>query len=402
MSDPEQPTEQLSERGLERRLKRHLKKEPQHFLAVCSPGFEPYLAAEVARLPDVTDIDTVTGGVSFWGPLDTLYHANLWLRTAHRVLLRVDDFLAQSYPMLFDYARKVSWELYLGFQQTLNISVSAKKSRLRHRRKIAETVHGGVVERFEPLGLHPTIDANAPLDIFARLFQDRCTLSLNTSGVHLHKRGYRLATAKAPLRETLAAGLLLAANADTYDVIVDPMCGSGTLLIEAALLARKCPPGGQRDFAFEATPSFQQSKWERLRREAYERVRPQSPAKLVGFDLNIGAIDAATGNAKRASVSDDVTLQQGDALKLDYNQFKTPQQRGLMICNPPYGARIGGRDEAARLYAEFIRQLQNTARGWDVAVVTPEVGWTEGLEPTSPHEFRNGGIRVSLVRASLG
>ncbi|MDZ7704263.1 MAG: class I SAM-dependent RNA methyltransferase [Trueperaceae bacterium] len=401
MSDPEQLTEQLSERGLERRLKRHLKKEPQHFLAVCSPGFEPYLAAEAARLPNVDSVETVTGGVSFRGPLDTVYHANLWLRTAHRVLLRIDDFLAQSYPMLFDHARKVPWELYLGFEQTVNISVSAKVSRLRHRRKIADTVHGGMLARLEPLGLHPNLDPSAPLDIFARLFQDRCTLSLNTSGVHLHKRGYRLATAKAPLRETLAAGLLRAADAEVYDVILDPMCGSGTFLIEAALLARQCPPGGQRDFAFEAMPSFQQSKWERLQREAYEQARPQSPVTLIGFDLNAGAIDAATGNATRAEVSGDLTLQQGDALQLDYNRFKMSHQRGLIICNPPYGARIGGRDEAAQLYSEFVRQLQKTARGWDVAVVTPDVGWMEGLEPTLTLPFRNGGIQVSLVQSEI-
>ncbi|HEV2123167.1 MAG TPA: THUMP domain-containing protein, partial [Chloroflexota bacterium] len=181
----------LSERALERRLKRHLMKEAHSFFTPCAPGFEDVLKREVEALPQVTLHDGERGGVSFSGPLDTVYHANLQLRTAHRVLLRIDDFLAQSYPALFDRVSRVPWELYLGFNKQYSLRVSAKTSRLRHHKNIAKTVHDGICKAVEPLGLSPTLQDEATLEIQVRLFQDRCSLSLDTSGEHLHKRGYR-------------------------------------------------------------------------------------------------------------------------------------------------------------------------------------------------------------------
>ena len=197
-----------------------------------------------------------------------MYHTNLNLRSAHRVLLRIDDFLAQSYPMLFNKTSKIPWELYLPKQ--FSIQVSSKTSRLHQHKNIAKTLNDAIQAHLNPLGLKPVLKDDAALEIHVRFFQDRCTLSINTSGEHLHKRGYRQLTTEAPIRETLAASLLQTLDLSSFVFVVDPMCGSGTFPIEAALLSTNIAPGLQRTFAFEYLPGFQQSKWERFKREAQE------------------------------------------------------------------------------------------------------------------------------------
>lgn len=388
--------EQLTPRALERRLKRHLLREHARFMSVCAPGFEPFLEQEVRALPDVQEVVTVTGGVEFSGPLDTLYHANLQLRTAHRVLLRIDTFLAQSYPMLFDHARKIAWELYLGYSSTYSIKVSAKLSRLRHERNTASTIHEAILKAVAPLGLEPELVPEAATELHVRLYQDRCTISLNTSGEHLHKRGYRLATAKAPIRETLAAGILLACDANRYDVILDPMCGAGTLLTEAGLLKLDVAPGLNRTFAFEHHPYYQPSKWARFKREAAMTASTDG-ALLVGNDLNQGALQATRMNAERAGVLEHLALRDQDALALDYQEFR--KAHSLIISNLPYGERIGSREEVRRLYHDLVRHLKQNARGWHYAFITNHPEWLKeaGLEFEGTRNFRNGGLRVSLV-----
>jgi putative N6-adenine-specific DNA methylase len=393
-------TEPLSPRALERRLKRRLLKEAARFMIVCTPGFEGVLAQEIRALPEVQDVTPATGGVEATGPLDTLYHANLRLRTASRVLLRIDDFLAQTYPMLFDHARKVPWELYLGHNTSYSIKVSARLSRLRHERNITSTLHEAILKAVTPLGLEPQVMTDATTEFHVRLYQDRCTISLNTSGEHLHKRGYRLATAKAPIRETLAAGALLACNAQHYDLILDPMCGAGTFLTEAALLKLGIPPGHNRSFAFEHHPYYQASKWERFKREATSTLEPVSTA-IIGNDVNTGGVNAARANAERAGVLRHVTLFNQDALTLDYSALKRP--RSLIISNLPYAERIGSSQGIKTLYQRFVRHLRQHARGWDYAFITSHPEWLNeaGLESTTKVEFTNGGLRVELVQGNL-
>lgn len=390
----------LSERALSRRLKRHLLKEPQRFMAVCTPGFEDILATEVSALPDVRDAVQLSGGSEFTAPLDTLYHANLQLRSAHRVLLRLKTFLAQSYPMLFDHSRKIPWELYIGFQPSVAIHVSAKRSRIRHHKNIASTVHDAICHALAPLGLKPTLEPRAALEIHLRLHQDRCTLSLNTSGAHLHKRGYRRAVGKAPLRETLGAAIVMSLPTERYGMIYDPMCGSGTLLIEAAQLARQRPPGASRAFAFEQLPFFQASKWARFKRDANEQALTQSPLHLLGSEIDPHMVEAASANAERAGVRRDLTLQCQDVRALS---LPDPPEgmRGLLLCNPPYGKRLADKVTTEALYQDLLDHWQQRAHDWDMALLAPEATGLgsrlrqAGLEPV--RRFRHGGLSVFLV-----
>ncbi|MDQ3459866.1 MAG: hypothetical protein M3498_11280 [Deinococcota bacterium] len=391
----------LSERALERRLKRHVYKATQRYLASCAPGLEQVLVGELRAL-GAAEIVAVRGGAEFSGPLDLLYHGNLWLRTANRLLWRQGDFLAQSYPMLFNKAVRLRWELMLGFAPAFAVRVSARASRLRHGAKIAETLHSAALEALEPLGLAPALLDDAPLTVHARLFQDRCTLSLDSSGELLFRRGYRQATAKAPIRETLAAGCLLEAGWQNFDLIADPMCGSGTLLLEAAGLAEGTAPGLNRSFAFEHFPSFQPSKWQRLRREARSAAPAHPDLRLVGADHALGALRALYGNAERAGLRGRLEVMRGDATSLDYGALRGSSHRPLIISNPPYGLRLG-EGEVMALYRALGQRLRETAKGWNFALISPHARLLEtaGLEVGSVTPFENGGVRVGLYRGRV-
>jgi putative N6-adenine-specific DNA methylase len=380
-------SETLTERGLERRLKRHFLKETHEYFAVCAPGFEAVLEKELELLSNVTILGQETGGITFQGNLDTLSYANLYSRTAHRILLRIDDFLAQSYPMLFNKVKKLPWELYLGFNKTYSVQVSSKTSRLHQHKTIAKTIHEGITEYLKPLGLSPKLTDDAPLEIHARFFQDRCTLSINTTGEHLHKRGYRQLVSEAPIRETLAASILQIVDYQGYGTIVDPMCGSGTFLIEAALMLKNSAPGLQRSFAFEQLPFFQASKWERFRREAVARQQETS-VNLFGFDIDTKNIEIAKANAVKAGVADAITFEVADARNL-----KVPATgQALMVCNVPYGERLG-----SDVLKPFAKNLQKNFEGWHFAFITKETTWLKPFTSSSVKTFQNGGLKVSLV-----
>ena len=387
----------LTERGLERRIKRHLKTAPQAFFCPCAPGFEAVLKAEIAALPEVSELASERGGVSFSAPLQTLYSANLNLRTAHRVLLRVDEFLAQSYPMLFDHARRVSWELYLGFADTYSVRVSAKESRLRHHKKLAETVQAAVAAKLEPLGLQPVQADAAELSFQLRLYQDRATLSLDTSGEHLHKRGYRKLTGVAPLRETLAAGVVLAAgNVQPYDFVLDPMCGTGTLLIEAAQMASGRAPGLTRAFGFEHAAFYQDSLWQRLNREAQENI--QAPKlQFLGIDTDAEAIKLARRNAAQAGVGELISFEQGDARALNYAELTTDSS--LLLSNVPYGERLSNEDEVSTLLSDLATALKQ-AKGAFSFVTQNEV-WLQEFKPSQKLVFSNGGLTVKAFAGTF-
>ena len=388
----------LSKRALERRLKRYLLKATHRFFTPCAPGFEDVLETEIKALSSTSLEGSERGGVNFSGPLDTVYHANLRLRTAHRVLLRLDDFLAPSYPILFNRISRLPWELYLGFNKTYTLKVSAKTSRIRHHKNIIKTVHAGVLKALKTHRLSPVLNDDAALEFHIRLFQDRCTVSLNTSGKHLHKRGYRTYVSIAPMRETLAASTALSCDAQDYDTIVDPMCGSGTLLIEAALLAKHIAPGSNRTFAFEAMPSFQQSKWERFKLEA-TKEQSSTSRQFLGNDIDPVAISAAQDNATRAEVAALIEFQSGSAESLKVSL----QGRSLLLSNVPYGERLGIKDEVKTQLRRFASHLVQNYAGWDYGFITQNGAWLEqaGLDPYQKRPFYNGGLNVFLIRGHI-
>jgi putative N6-adenine-specific DNA methylase len=229
--------------------------------------------------------------------------------------------------------------------------------------------------------------------IFVRLVENRCTLSLDSSGALLHRRGYRLETAKAPLRETLAAAMLFASGWNGSSPLLDPFCGAGTIPIEAALLARGAPPGSRRRFAFMDWPNFDIAVWEGVKVEA-KPIQPHRGAEILASDRDAGAIGSARANAERAGVAESIQFSSRPISAVD-----PPKRPGWVVTNPPYGVRLGSKQDLRRLYTTFGKVLRAKCPGWRVAMLcnSPDLLRTTGLKFDGEIQTRNGGLRVKLV-----
>lgn len=366
--------------------------------AVAAPGLEPLVADELRALAAVQPLeveDPEPGGVGFRTDQAGLYAANLHLRVASRVLVRMGSFHAAAFHELERHARRLPWRQFVTGGQAVVFRVTSRKSRLYHQEAVAQRLLGavsGVVP-----GGPPGADSGAQ-EFVVRLYRDECTVSADASGELLHRRGYRQESAKAPLRETLAAAMLAAAGWSGQAPLLDPMCGSGTIPIEAAMLARRIPPGLGRGFAFERWPRFDRRAWDGLRERAREQVLSAGPVPILGSDRDSGAVRAAAANAERAGVGADVEWR-----RAAISAIEPPGSPGWIVTNPPYGVRVGDRKRLRDLYAQFGKVLRAKCSGWEVAMLTAhaELEHQTGLALESSFETTNGGIRVRLMRARL-
>ena len=383
--------------------------------AVCTPGLEPFLAGELDQLglPTIRPSSQFEnfslskewadeiGGVEFRGSLPDLYRANLHLRTANRILLQLGAFYADTFSDLGRRAKRLPWENHLHPGGAVSLRVTCHKSRLFHSAAVAERIMDAIgdrlgklppVENFEAEG-----DTQLPRLIIVRMVENRCMIHIDSSGSLLHRRGYRLATTKAPLRETLAAGILLASGWDTLSPLLDPFCGSGTIPIEAALLAGKIPPGTRRQFAFMDWPNFDSEMWEKLLAETQTSQRAAWP-KIAASDRDAGAIQAARANAERAGVMDSVEFSCQPISAID-----PPLGPGWVVTNPPYGVRLGTHRDLRNLYVRFGKALRAQCPGWKITMLcnSAELLRATGLKFDPGIPTRNGGLKVRLMRGMI-
>ena len=360
---------------------------PHPCFAITPPGVEHLTAAELAGLGIVAGA-TEPGGVAFTATTRQLYAANLALRTASRIVVRLAEFPARAFYELERKARRVPWDAALAPGMAARFRVSSRKSRLYHLDGIAQRL-AAVAGGPEDAGA----DDEAQL-FLVRVLRDVVTISADSSGALLHRRGYRLATAKAPLRETLAAAMLLGAGDREDWAFADPFCGAGTLPIEAALLRRRIAPGLFRSFGFERWPGFDAATWHALREEARLRVLPRAGVPILGSDRDAGAIDAARANAERAGVAEDVSFTQRP-----FSSVAPPAGTGLLASNPPYGIRVGDRRGLGDLYRAFGALAGEQWAGWSVALLSADAGLLAetGLRFSVRWSSNNGGIPVHLV-----
>lgn len=318
--------------------------------------------------------------------------ANLWLRTASRVLVRVAEFPATAFFELEKRARRLPWMDYLASGSRPTFRVTTHKSRLYHSDAVAERLTAAALRAHKR---QPKDDAPEQLFV-VRVDHDVVNISADSSGELLHVRGYRQAVAKAPLRETLAAALLLATDWQGSTPLLDPFCGSGTIPIEGALIARRLAPGIQRDFAFGRWPSFDGSLWQSLRAEAESSALPVAPATIAGSDRDAGAIDSARANAQRAGV--EVALDVGAISGLAARSGS-----GLVAANPPYGVRVGDPKTLRNLYARFGNVLRQRCAGWRVAMYVSDLRLARqtGLELRELFRTTNGGLKVTALVADV-
>lgn len=379
----------------------------RELFAVALPGLEPLVAAELDGL-GLGPARIVPGGVAFRGDWAGLVAANLHLRTATRVLVRLAEFTAASFPVLSRRLVEIPWEDLVPPHAPVRLAVraTAHRSRLYHTGAIAERVHLAVAARLGvPVELARSRDeteddpevsyAHSTLLLVVRLERDRCTVSVDSSGDPLHRRGYRLATAKAPLRPTLAAALLLAAAWRPGEPLLDPFCGSGTIAIEAARLAAGVPAGVLRDFACARWPVLA-AAYPALRAAAATRVAPPAAsAPILASDRDPGAVQAARENARRAGVEDTISF----AVQ-PFAACRPCGPRGLLLTNPPYGLRVGRVRTLRDLYAHIGHVLKDRFQDWRVALLCPpELRRTVELDMRPVLRTRTGGLAVELALA---
>ncbi len=375
--------------------------------AVCPKGVGPALAAELTRL-GIPEVEERAGGVSFAGDLGVLYKAHLWASTASRILVPVSSFDCQDADDLYEGARDVPWETWLSPAGTLAVDANTHHSGVRDPRYAALKVKDAVCDYFRhKTGRRPSVDAEAPtLRINAHIANDRCVLSLDASGRGLHQRGYRKETQRAPLRETLAAALVEFSDWDTSRPFADPLCGSGTIAIEAAWRAMRAAPGLLRPtFGFQKWLDFDARLWRDLVEEAKSLRRSAIDVPILANDISPKAIAAARANARAAGVETFIRWSTGDARKLEppSPQGKGKGPPGVILTNPPYGEWLGTDQELERLYKELGDWFQGRWGGWTLYLFTgaPALAKKIWLAPAKRRVLWNGPIECRLLTYEL-
>ena len=375
--------------------------------AITAPGLEPLAARELQQLG--MDAKAETGGVSWSGDISSAALANLHLRTASRVVARVARFRARSFIELERHIRRIDWSPFLTAGTAVQLRVTSKKSRLYHEKALAERftreLHAALGVQVESAAAEDE-DGDATPHLLPgqlliiRFHRDECVVSADSSGELLHRRGYRQAIAKAPLRETLAAAMLHAAGWRPEEPLLDPFCGAGTIPVEAALIARRIPPGlaraerRARDYAFERWPIHEPAALDRLVEHARAEISDRAPAPIRGSDRDEGAIAAALANAERAGVDGDMELDVRAVSAVEPSPHP-----GWLVTNPPYGVRVGDTRPLRDLYAALGNLVRERLPGWRLAMLSAE----DGLERQTKLELvevlrtKNGGIPVRVM-----
>jgi putative N6-adenine-specific DNA methylase len=375
--------------------------EKLRWFAIASPGLEGPVRAELAAMAGIADLREVEGGVEFSGPLPAGMTANLWSRIATRILVRIGEVKARDFAPLRRGLAKLPWRGFVPADRALRIDVSTSHCRLYHTSALADTVSlaiedcvGKLPEREKRIEVSEDGDSTR---ILLRGQDDRFVASVDSSGALLHRRGWRLEAGAAPMRETLAAGILALCEYDPTLPFVDPMCGSGTIAIEAATLARKIPPGAGRKFAFERWPSHDEPLWQGLRAAAGIPSLAPIVAPIFASDRDGRAVEIARRNALRAKVDGDIRFAMAA-----FGEGEIPSQPGLVVINPPYGRRLGQRQQAFRLGRSIGQTLLARYPGWRAAVLCPDPAFLAAVAagarraPVKTYTLRNGGLRVQL------
>lgn len=371
-----------------------------HYFATVARSLESIAAAEIESLgakevrPDFT-------GVHFIGDKATLYRVNLWARTIFRVLVPLREFYCPNSDILYQEVQKIFWGEYLQSHQTLAVNCTGSNQKLNHTHYTALQVKNAIVDQQRrESGQRSTIDAKNP-DVLVNVHikQDRCILSLDSSGASLHRRGYRQAMGSAPLKETLAAALLDMAQWDASLPFLDPLCGSGTLPLEAGLKALNIAPGLFRQkFGFESFPDFDRQLWQMMLTEAKNSRIDELKAPIWGSDRDADVLTQAYGNAVRCGIEHQIQFTQTELASIE-----APADSGMIICNPPYGERLGEAQELGALYKTLGDIFKQRFKGWTAFILTgnKELAKKVGLKASRRIPVYNGAIPCTLLKYEL-
>lgn len=364
-------------------------------IAICKFGLEKLVKLEVIRLgfPDPVVSD---GRIEFTAALADIPRLNLWLRYADRLLIKVGEYTAPTFDALYEQTKALPWEEWVTRDGRFPVDAKSVKSALQSVRSCQSIVKKAMVDRLQEKFHTADLPETGPeYAIQVSLLNDVATLTLDTSGAGLHKRGYRTATVEAPLKETFAAGLVWLSPWRPDGLLLDPMCGSGTILIEAALLARNIAPGLQREFAAAGWPIIEAAHWQTAREAARAARKPGPPLQLLGYDVDETAVVAARLNAANAGVAEDITFAQKDVRDLWIDR-----EFGTLICNPPYGRRLSDFQQMNQMYIALNKMLRKKT-GWAACILTADPKFPDYFKRARPdrvRKFFNGRIRVNYYQ----
>ncbi len=360
-------------------------------------GLEPVLAKELTQL-GANDVQIGRRMVSFTGDKAMMYRANLQLHTAIRILKPIKHFKARSADDVYEEVKKIDWSNYIGEDKTFAVDSVVFSDEFRHSKFVSYKVKDAIVDQFrERTGKRPNISvANPDIRLNMHIAEDKCTLSLDSSGESLHRRGYRQESVEAPLNEVLAAGMILMTGWKGDTDFYDPMCGSGTLLIEAALIARNMAPGlFRKEFAFEKWPDFDAELFDDIYNDDSEER--EFTHHIYGYDVDVKAVNTARLNVKAAGLTKDITVEEAD-----FKDFQQPKNKAIMVTNPPYGERISTPDLLGT-YKMIGERLKHQFQGNDAWVLSyrEECFDQIGLKPSIKIPLYNGSLECEFRKYQM-
>ncbi len=362
------------------------------YMAPCHFGIEAVLKREILDL-GYEIIQVEDGKITFKGEQSAIARANIFLRTAERIMIRAGKFQAKTFDELFEQTKSIPWENYLPRDAKFWVTkATAVKSTLMSTTDIQSIVKKAIVERLKSVyGVDWLSETGAKYPIRVNLLKDEVTIGLDTTGVSLHKRGYRQATAKAPISETLAAALIMLTPWKKDRILIDPFCGSGTIAIEAALIGANIAPGINRSFIAEHWTNILPAKdWYNAIDEAYKAINKDVTMQIQAFDLDPDMVKAARENAERADVSQYIHFQQRD-----FHDLKSPKKYGFIITNPPYGERLEEKKDMPKLYSD-IGKTFDALDSWSYFIVSgyEDAAKYIGKKPTKNRKIYNGMLKT--------
>ncbi len=369
------------------------------FFATCPRGLEALLVEELST-QKAHKILATDGGVSFEGNLEIMYRVNLYSRIATRVMSRVGQGSYTTEEDIYKATFKLNWPSWFKVNQTIRVKVTGVKCPLKSLDFVTLRIKDAVCDRFREEGaLRPSVSVRDPdVRIHAYLTQDQYQLYLDTSGTPLYQRGFRDVSVIAPLRENLAAGILMLTGWKPGTPLLDPMCGSGTFLIEAAMMAVNQPPGMKRTFGFQKLTSFDESLWKKIETEATNKMKAIEFLDIYGSDMDLRAVRVARHNLKVAGLEEVAKVMQSDFVKLE-----SPTSEGVLVTNPPYGQRIGEDEDLKEVYPAWAKHMKESFGGWDTYFLTADLEMPKDmrLKPTKKTPLFNGALECRLFEIKM-
>ena len=375
----------------------------EKFFASCPRGLEALLAEDLT-VAGVKDLKAIPGGVHFVADWPTCYAANLHSRIATRILWRVAHGRYVKEDDIYKLALDCAWPKWFAATQTIRVDVTAVKSPLKSLEFITLRIKDAICDRFRAdTGKRPSVDTREPdVRMHGFITVDECTLYIDTSGAPLYQRGLRQKTVEAPLKENVAAGIIRLSGWEPGTPLIDPMCGSGTFLIEAAQMALNIAPGAGRDFGFQRLKNFELGAWKAMLDAAMDAEKPARFAGIYGSDISPVSVRAALANLDRAGLLPAVKLSSGDILEIDAPE-RGEGQTGIMIANPPYGERLSEQDELAAFYPQLGSALKRKFAGWNCYLLTADLRMPKlmRLTPSKKTPLYNGAIECRLFEFKM-